>query len=240
MRAVLAMVVIAVAALAAGGGGDSGRGSSPGGPSRDGEGGPRDVRIVSGTVDLRTGEGEIDSVTAVPDSRAPEGEPGPFRLEVRDADGDVLAGVDFGARALHDGSGSGDGTALFVVPVAEPGDDAEEIVVTRDGAEVATVSASDHPPTVEMTSPRPGAVLTGDEAMFTWVGDDPDGDALTYTVLYRADRADSWTTITAGSVGTRARVFLDEAGWESPGSVRVIASDGFHSRWASAEDITLG
>jgi hypothetical protein len=94
--------------------------------------------------------------------------------------------------------------------------------------------ASPNPPTVTVTFPNaPGLTLNGNQTI-TWTGSDPDGDPLTYNILYSRDNGVTWMGVASGI--TTTSYVLDFA--RMPGSsralIKVQVSDGFNS----AEDVS--
>jgi len=89
---------------------------------------------------------------------------------------------------------------------------------------VASITASANPPSVSITAPGAGTVLPAGPFDVTWVGSDPDGDELSYSVLYSTDGSD-WQTLATGLTEPKLTLDTDNL----PGGsamVRVIASDG--------------
>jgi lysozyme len=121
----------------------------------------------------------------------------------------------------------------FVVTVEMPESTTAIYIKRNDGTTIATLSPSDNVPSVELTYPNGGELLTGDVEV-TWNAEDVDGDSLTYILYFRDDSGLTWRTIAMDIEGSSYH-------WDSsdyPGSdscmLKIVASDGFNS----AEDRT--
>ena len=184
-----------------------------------------DMRLVRGTVSTG-GDATIDAVFAIEESTSATPEPGPYDLQFLDADGSVLSSTSLDVlEPVEDGSA--DDSMIFAVPVPEPGPEAVELRVLRDGEQVGSTSASGAAPTVTITAPSEGETLSDEEVTVAWTGKDADDDGLTYLVAFRA--ADqTWTTL---GIGDQPETVLYPGDYlpGSNGTIRVIASDGFHS-----------
>ena len=121
----------------------------------------------------------------------------------------------------------------FVVTVEMPEDTTAIYIKRNDGTTIATLSPSDNVPSVELTYPNGGELLTGDVEV-TWNAEDVDGDSLTYILYFSDNSGSTWRTIAMDIEGSSYH-------WDSsdyPGSdscmLKLVASDGFNS----AEDRT--
>lgn len=198
----------------------------------------RDVRLVRGLIDLELQTSTWDPVIAVPGGRMPEAAPGEFQLVVRDISGNALSSTAFTPSALHAAGEHGEGLAMFVVPVPEPGPTATSISVERDGAVVGTIAATPSAPTVAITSPLQGAGIGG-PTTFTWEAADADGGELTSTVAFSRDGGDTWTTIAVDSPEQSIEVSPETLGYTVDGALRVTVSDGFHSSTSVVGGLTV-
>jgi len=89
--------------------------------------------------------------------------------------------------------------------------------------------ASAHPPAVAVQFPN-GAGLTLDGVgTIQWAGSDPDGEALTYAVLYSKDNGVNWNAIGAGITETSYDVDFTTIPGSSAALIKVLVSDGFHT-----------
>lgn len=174
-----------------------------------------------------------------------DGGNGQHRLEVRSASGGVLFSRRFDPSVPETFSVGGNrtpGIPTFseLVPV-QPG--AASLVV-RDPSNrtIGTLLLTGLPPSVTMTFPIGGEVLSGGRDV-TWQTTDPDSGHHTYWLQYSANGGalGSWRTL--GFVTeTRLRVNFDQLAGNVPGSrsfLRVIASDGVRSTVAQSAAFTV-
>jgi len=105
--------------------------------------------------------------------------------------------------------------------------------IVRGETVLASRVASTNPPTVTLTYPEGGEVVTG-TATITWLSGDADGDELEYAVLYSTDDGSTWQSLTSG---WRDESFEFDALW-LPGSdqarVRVLATDGMNTSMSTS------
>jgi hypothetical protein len=102
------------------------------------------------------------------------------------------------------------------------------IVLARGDTELASIKSGAAPPTVKITSPAPGARIEAGPLTIQWTGSDPDGDALTYSVLYSADGGNSFLPL--APTLTAQQFDFDATRIDGGAQVyfRVLASDGIN------------
>lgn len=153
--------------------------------------------------------------------------PGPYTLELQNGAGQVLDDVSFDV--VTDGRGE-ETNMWFGQTLAYDAAGTRLVLKERDTV-LAEREASDHAPTVAVTSPTGGETIT-DTLTVAWTADDADGDALSYAVSYSVDNGDSWVALDVQL--TETTLVYDAA--ELPGGdqclVRVAAHDGFHTTYA--------
>jgi hypothetical protein len=88
-------------------------------------------------------------------------------------------------------------------------------------------------PTVRITAPGGGAPLPSARTLrVQWEASDPDGDALTATVLYSPDGGRSWQTVSFDRAGTSIEFPI--TGRPRDARIRVLVTDGARSGSAEA------
>ncbi len=146
-----------------------------------------------------------------------------FKAELRGAAGLVLAETTFDPVWDTDGSGATQG----VYAVQLPWDDgAQSVVIGSGGATIWSRARSVHAPSVALTAPAPGAILTG-IVPASWTAADDDGDPLVYAIEASLDGGMTWLSWASGM--TNAVADLDSRLIENTTNawLRVSAWDGF-------------
>ena len=86
---------------------------------------------------------------------------------------------------------------------------------------------SANPPAVTLTYPNaPGLTLSGLQTV-TWNASDPDGNPLTYSLLYSKDNGSTWSALGAGLTSTSYPLDFSELPGGAAARIRIQASDGF-------------
>jgi len=180
-----------------------------------------DVMYVSGFITPNDDAGEIQQVftdrvlqtTGLPDL-------GTYAIRLERA-GEVLATYGFEPDVLSDES-----TRIFNFPIPASAN-ATRLVLLHNGKELHSRTASAHAPSVTVTSPNGGEVLSGKIATVAWTGFDPDGDSLRYIVQLSLDGGQTWETIASHLTANSINIDLTAIAASSSASVKVLATDGF-------------
>lgn len=204
--------------------------------------------IVSGFVDLSTGEAGIqqvatrDAVSASTEQRyrdsivrvAAGTSQMAYALSVVDQNGDVLTRVpvDLDGAGHGDGSESGPLVGFYqAVPVTSPGLTGYLKIDDIAGESKDSVPISPESPVVSFVT----VTSSGDATLIEWAGGDPDGDPLTYDVLWSRDGTE-WIHAATGVDGPSISVPHSA---RYPGGdevlVKVVANDGSRTGEAVSE-----
>ena len=188
-------------------------------------------------------DGAVDDVTVLPvftfaSAASPAAvSAGDYRLELLDANEQVLRSVSFGAQSVvADVGGSGPEPALselWAVHVADPPDYAS-YRIWRGAQQILHTGRSTVAPSVEITSPGSGDVLSGATVEFAWTASDADGDALSYLVQYSTDGGATYETIAVDYPSTSLTLDRSTLAGSAQARLRVIASDGTRSTTAQS------
>ena len=108
-------------------------------------------------------------------------------------------------------------------------------IVNETGVVLSQRNVSDNAPTVQMTAPNGEEdVSTGDVCDISWIGEDQDGDQLTYLLAFSSDNGSSWIPIDNNVNGSG---YSWNTTGVQPGDeylIKIITSDGYNS----AEDVS--
>lgn len=188
--------------------------------------------VAVGTVSARGDLTHLDlqrTARPAPAGASPAGE---YALELRGASGEVLAARAFSVRATESSSS---GAFAEVVPF----DPATSRVVVRRGARIlASVRVSPGAPTVQVLSPARGETVSGAHEV-RWSASDPDGDRLSYDVLYSPDGGARWRLLARGLSTTSYLWDASAAPGSSAGVLRVIARDGVNAGQGDSEPFSV-
>ncbi|MCP4714224.1 MAG: Ig-like domain-containing protein, partial [Deltaproteobacteria bacterium] len=146
---------------------------------------------------------------------------GDYALELQKTDGTILAAVAFSP--VFETASDGKAYAPFLAGITYNADTGR-VVIKKGATELGVVTRSSGSPTVDITSPSAGDVLSA-AATLRWSASDPDGDSLTFTLLFSSDNGSSWdllaqdlsandytldTTLMTGSDGCHVKVIVND------------------------------
>lgn len=192
----------------------------------------QDVLYLSGYVN-EDGSGTLNPVLVQPGLTSEDVPEGDYVVEVLDSSGKVLASETFQAQFIEIEPDERITTVYFnfLLPAVQG---AQKVVLRHQSEVLDEIEVSANPPVVTLTSPNGGETWDGGAHTIEWTASDPDGDPLTYNLLYSNDGGSTWYPIAAGLTETS---YVVEAGTIPGGSqarIKVIASDGYHN----AEDMS--
>lgn len=185
----------------------------------------RNVLYVSGRL-TRDGAGTLNPLLIQPGIVSTGIAPGEYAIEVLNSDGAVIQRTPFPA-SFVDPEGDVLSEVSFSFELNAPSDAAQ--VVLRHGARVLDSRLrSRRSPTVTLLQPNGGEQWSGVQTI-RWSASDPDGDALSATLLYSPDDGGSWYPVAGNLQGNAYSVDTATLPAGRAARLRVIVSDGFNN-----------
>ncbi|MCX7854261.1 MAG: hypothetical protein N2383_15950, partial [Caldilineales bacterium] len=184
---------------------------------------------VFGRINLARNTATLETLYRLTD--IPPGEPptpgNDWALALLAADGNTLASYPFTPKEDTDAGEQAEPTASIIETVPwVPG--TARVVVRYRGQTVAERVVSPNPPMVKLLEPNGGEVL-GDLALVRWTASDPDGDPLTYALLYSTDNGATWQAVATELTGTQHTADLTALPGSDQARFRVVVSDGVNT-----------
>jgi hypothetical protein len=194
--------------------------------------------VVAGTTFLEDNTVALTSVSLIQQSATvPLPEPGDWTIALVGASNNDLATYPFAPDELTDAEESR-GRPAIIAEVVPWSAGAVRVEIRRGGQVLASRSASANPPTVSFTAPAAGTTLPNGPFQVSWSANDPDGNALTFSLLYSNDGGTTWQPVATDLTGTSVQLNTDQL----PGGtaqLRIIASDGFLTGQATSGTFTV-
>ncbi len=106
-------------------------------------------------------------------------------------------------------------------------------------SELALLRPGPGAPQISIITPQPNDVWNGGGRTITWSASDPDGDTLTYSVLYSADAGATWIPVEKDTTLTSYSFSPDEIDGGKTVRFRVLATDGLNTTAAEAGPIEV-
>jgi hypothetical protein len=189
---------------------------------------------VRGNIDLTNYSIKLEPFMVLPGSKyTTRPANSSFSINLLDGKGNVLAQYPFSPKAstflpeyIH---------KMGLVSEAVPYDlCTKQIVITKDGKELASRNVSAHTPEIKLIYPNGGKIL-GDNVTVRWNASDADGNNnLTYSLLYSADAGLSWRTVADNINRSQVTVNLANLPGSPQALFRVIATDGVNTAIADS------
>jgi hypothetical protein len=201
------------------------------------------VYYVSGQVN-RDGSGSLNPVLfqpGLPSQGVPDGK---YSIQLLDANDQVIASQPFNINFPDDPEEPVDSIYFNfqIAPPVIPGQAplaGMKVKLALGGNTLDEIQQSPNAPTISITAPAGGENWSGVQTL-KWDASDPDGDPLSYTVLYSQDNGTTWNPVSSGITDTQLDVDLDQLPGGNQAIFRVIASDGFNNSQADSNPITVG
>ena len=192
---------------------------------------PTEVLFVSGIV-WKNGSVEFYSLERMRDQIPDQIIQGNYSIECLDADGKVLSETPFEV-SFYTEYGEVNVTGFaFTIPYQSG---TKKVVVKYNGELKDEFVLSANSPTVSVIAPNGGESFSGSFTV-TWTASDPDGDELSYTLLYSNNEGADWSILGMDINETSHAVNTSMLGGGTKCMVKVIASDGANT----AEDTSNG
>jgi hypothetical protein len=191
---------------------------------------------VSGTIDtLNTVKfNPFLTLSQVPGLSEPQPN-GQYSLEFQDGSGKILSSDTFDIAFIIPDAGK-QKEVPFSFYLALPAG-TKKAVMRRQGVDIADRNFSTNPPSVRLTFPKGGETISGTLPV-QWTSSDPDGDKLTYDVLYNPNGKDQIVL----AVGLDTTFFLwttDSYPSTASGTLTVVANDGINESRTTADNLKI-
>jgi len=196
-----------------------------------------DRLLVSGTIDPATDAVVLNPLMVIPDAGdIQERIPGDYAIVLRSVSDLELARYPFTPVILEDGpprvAATGedrDVELLLITELVPYVEGTTKVDIEKLGSVLTQVTAGAASPTMNLTYPNGGEVVTQDPIAVTWTANDPDGDPLFFSVQYSRDDGASWEMLAQNLTDTDVELAASSVGSAAQGRFRVWASDGIHT-----------
>lgn len=101
-------------------------------------------------------------------------------------------------------------------------------------APVTAAISSQNLPVITIETPNGGEILSGLQTI-TWQASDPDGDSLSYDVLYSPNGGQSWLPLAVRLNEPHYTFAAEQLTASQNGLIKVIANDGFNTSWDQSD-----
>jgi uncharacterized repeat protein (TIGR01451 family) len=197
--------------------------------------------LFSGEIETITDRLNLDPVLPVLRPELPPlPDPGPYTLLLLDSGSNILASVPFGATIPVIEANESDtllyGNFAFEIPQITG---VAAVKIMHQSVVLTNRPVPPHLPSVQFSSPSPGARLTNDPINVAWTAFHPDGHLLTFVLQYSADGGSNWETLALDLTVTQFAVAADLLRGTTNGYFQVTASDGFNATSAQTGPVTI-
>jgi CSLREA domain-containing protein len=193
-----------------------------------------DFLLIMGSLDPTAQAAFLSDVSRLSQiAELPTRVPGPYHIQLLGAGDALLADYPFTPKEPSDLTGTSS-----ITEVVDFNPATQRIVVYSDvaGRVIGSRAVSANPPTVSNVAHSPsGAIGTNGNVTVTWSASDPDGDALTYRVLYSFGNQATWRSLgqASGLSFTIGAEQLEGTSGTASGWFQVIANDGVRTALAT-------
>jgi hypothetical protein len=180
--------------------------------------------LAVGTL-YSTGTMTLDNWYILPEAELDALSPGPYSFEYKDPTGGTLNQVAFDLSFTLEGYTLTQAPFVFTIPYI-PG--TAKILVKQADLVLAEKIISANAPTVTVMFPNGSEQLSG-ELTIEWLGNDADGDILSYVVLVSPDTGTTWEPIAGNLTATSYTWPLSQLPAGSQYLVKIVATDGINT-----------
>jgi len=197
-----------------------------------------DNLLVSGAIDLNTGDLDLSPFFVIPDSTPLSSyDSGDFAIVLRDINGAELARYRFTPPvpileqtcSLENTSSEPSKMLITELVPYDPLTARVDIEGPNGSGVIASATSGAAAPAVSVTSPNGGEIFAGDTITATWNANDADGDNLFFNVQYSPDNGTTWDMVAMNIQDTQVVIDRDNFHGSSQALIRVYASDGIHT-----------
>jgi hypothetical protein len=197
-------------------------------------------QFLVGTGDLSPSEAKLtqgfyllgkDSISAAtPDA-------GPYTVELQGLDGKVLYAQQFDLAQMSNDEPQTEGGFQLVIPWT---DGTRKVVFKYQDKVIGQVTASPHPPSLQLTAPAGGEhwVGTGKQTI-SWKASDADRNPLSFLVQYSPDGGTTWQGLAANLQTDSLEFDADYLPGSGQGLIRVVATDGLNTTQVVSQPIVV-
>jgi hypothetical protein len=171
------------------------------------------------------------------ENNLPAPEPGDWMIVLLDSGDNNLASYPFEPDELTDAEDS-PGRPAVIAEIIPWNDAAVKVEIRHQGSILASHSLSQNAPSVNLITPASDTILPVGPFEVTWTGSDPDGDTLTYSLLYTIDEGETWQTLATSLSGSGLELHTDLLPGGN-GAMKIIVSDGLMTAQDTNSGLTL-
>jgi hypothetical protein len=184
---------------------------------------------VYGNIDLTNSSIRLQPFMILPGSKyTKRPENSSFAINLLDGEGKILARYPFSPK-ISTSLPEDNHNVMALLSEALPYNlSTKQIVISKDGKELASRNVSAHAPQVQLIFPNGGERFK-DKFTIRWQASDSDGDHLTYSLLYSADNGYTWQAIARNINESQLTTNVNELPGSTKALFRVVATDGVNT-----------
>jgi hypothetical protein len=193
----------------------------------------QDVYYITGRIN-KDGTAQLNPALYQKGLPSENVQPGEYILVLLNASGQIIGRLPFKAEFGNDLDEPIESVffnyqlpVASIIPLAPNAGPATSIELRKGTAVLASLKAS-AAPTVTVTAPISGAVVSGTQTV-QWTASDPDNDPLSFYVQYSPDAGQSWHPVASAITETQYAIDIGTLPTGTQALFRVIATDGINT-----------